>query len=272
MLAFYQWLRQHRLVNWVILIAYFLIVVLPHEQVGLFISKLFKGVPLESYNATILGLSISLALLLLIPFILRIKKLEKKQTLIFYTAATLLLITFCLHTIIIFNVELIHVFQYAVFAILAFPLFEHYTLTLIMTTLFGAYDEAYQYFWLSPERTDYYDMNDVIFNTLGGGVGLLWIKSYEIQQMRLGWKKWITSLPVLLFMLTIITILGLILFGVMSYGPSDSVDPLWSLVREMPEGFWKSLRKGEIVYHITLPLEGLCYILLLWLFYSRLTS
>ncbi len=270
MQGLYSWLYRHRLWNAVLLLIYFICVVLPHEWIGVNISKLFKSVSREVYDNTILGISSLVALLILVPLYRRVNQLDKQGEFWIFLGVTLGLIVLCLNTIIIVNIELIHIFQYGVFAILAFPLFRHYTLTLICTTLFGAIDEGYQYFLLSPERTDYYDLNDVVFNTLGGAVGLLWIKSYGIKSVKRSVKEVALSFPIV-STLALLSLIGLsIAFGYMAYYPTEGIEPILTWVREVPNSFWKSLRGGKIIYHIILPLEGIVYTVILWGFYSML--
>jgi hypothetical protein len=270
MLRLFQWLRQHPIWNIVILIVYYCLVVLPHELVGVTIAGIFEGKTRAYYNGVILALAGVIAVVVLIPFLIRIIKHPRRGIGLMYLLSLIGLITLTFNTIIVVNIELIHIIQYGVFAILAFPLMGGYTVTLLFTSLLGAMDEAYQYFYLSPQRTDYYDLNDVIFNTLGGACGLLWLWSHQtkttyrtLKSIVLSWQSLITV--GLLLILTIL--IGL---GYLAYFPTEGIDSLWTLVREVPEGFWKTIDAGTITFHVTLPIEGLLYCIILWVVYGTM--
>ncbi len=270
MLRLFQWLKQHPIWNIVTLIAYYCLVVLPHEFVGVTIAGIFEGKSRAYYNGVILALASTIAIAVLVPFLLRLIKHPRRGLGFAYLLSLIGLITLTFNAIIIVNIELIHIIQYGVFAILAYPLMGGYTVTLLFTSLFGAMDEAYQYFYLSPQRTDYYDLNDVIFNTLGGACGLLWLWSYQI-------KTTYTTLKSIVMSWQSLTIFGLILIltiliglGYLAYFPTEGIDPLWTLVREVPYGFWKTIDAGTITFHVTLPIEGLCYCIILWVVYGSM--
>lgn len=270
MIRLFRWLKHNPLWNIFILIAYYCLVVLPHEFIGVTIASIFQSKSRLYYNNVILGLALMIGLIVLIPFIRRVINHPRRNLGWTYLVSLIALITLTFNTIIIVNIELIHIIQYAVFAILAFPLFGGYTVTLIFTTLMGAVDEAYQYFYLSPERTDYYDLNDVVFNTLGGGVGLLWLWSHEVQSRYHSLKQILTSLPMIIVLLVVLGITVAIGLGLVAYFPTEGIDSLWTLVRKVPQGFWTTIDAGTITFHVTMPIEGLFYCILLWIIYGTM--
>lgn len=270
MLTFYHWLAQHRIWNAIILVAYYLLVVLPHEFIGISIANLFVNKSRLFYNNVILVFASTLAIVVLVPFLIRLLRHPRRQIGWGYLLSLVGLITLAFNTIIIVNIELIHIIQYAVFAIIAFPLMKGYTMTLMFTTLLGAVDEAYQYFYLSPQRTDYYDLNDIVLNTLGGAVGLLWLWCYEVETRYRRIQEIISSWQSVTVVAVIVGIISSIRLGYLAYFPTEGIKPLWTLVRKSPEGFWKTIDAGTITFHITLPLEGLFYCILLWLLYGSM--
>lgn len=263
----YRWLADRPLTNLLLVLVYYVMVVLPHEVVGLTIFSVFKDKSRAFYNNAMLLTAVVVGLLIFIPFVKQIIRHPNKPKLLGYMALTLGLIILSFNTIIILSVELIHILQYAVFAVLAFPLFKHYWLTLLMVTLAGSLDEAYQYFYLSPERTNYYDLNDVIIDTLGGAVGLVWLYGHQINQRPRSLQSVVLSFPVMGNLILVLGVALLIAMGVMAYYPTEGVAPLWTLVRKIPDSFWTTLPVGPTTFHISLPLEGMAYVLILWVTY-----
>ena len=92
------------------------------------------------------------------------------------------LILIAVNVIMVVNVEIIHIAQYCVMAILIYPLLRNFNLVMLSATLLGALDEAYQYWYLFPEKSDYFDFNDVIINFLGVLLGLIILRSQGIKQ------------------------------------------------------------------------------------------
>jgi len=227
------WLKDHPLWNVLICIGYYLLVVLPHEWVGVTIAGLFAGKSRLYYNNVILALALGLALVVFIPLVSRLLNHPRGKLGWIY-------------------------------------LMNGYTVTLLLTSLVGAFDEAYQYFYLSPQRTDYYDLNDVVFNTLGGACGLLWLWSYGYQSAYRTISKILRSWQLWLVIGTVLILTLLILVGKCAYFPMEGIDSLWTLVRKVPEGFWTSIDNNTITFHVTMPIEGLIYCTCLWVFYGTM--
>jgi len=263
-----NWLKQRPLVNLILLLIYFLLVVLPHEQVGLLTVKIFGNLERSTYNLVITILASSLLLSATFIFFKRIINHPQKKLIGFYLITTTLLAVLCFKILFVINIEFVHFVQYAVFAILCFPLTLSYSQTLIWATLAGALDEAYQYFYLAPDRTNYYDFNDVIINLIGAAFGLIIIKIINPVYKKFDWKNFLWS-P-LLYSLVILSMLIGIAFATNFLGlyPTDT-EASYLLVKKMPTQFW-SIEYPEIVYHILLPFEGLFIMMGLFLFYSGL--
>jgi len=247
---------------------YFLAVVLPHEQVGLLTVYLFGDLPRSTYDAIILGLTIAIFL----GFIGILRSYSKPQIvsarwILFYLTLTLLLCILSFNLLIIINIEAIHFIQYGILAILLFPLIQHYGKTLFWVTILGALDEAFQYFYLAPERTNYYDFNDVIINLIGGGFGLIFLAAQGKKEVAKSWK------PELIFIGGISLILGILYsIGWFQIHPIDpETDPAFLLIRVPSEGFWTVVHPN-ITYHVVRPLEGLVICTILLLFYAQLPA
>jgi len=159
-----NYLSQGPALNICLVITYYLLVVLPHEVIGVWIAQtLDQPFGRDTYNLIILALGISgfLGYVFLVWNGTRFRKDKGKKTWL-YLLATLTLIVLSLNTILVVNIEIIHFVQYAFLALLVFPLFHSYQETLFWSTVLGAIDEGYQYLVLAPHRTDYYDFNEFV--------------------------------------------------------------------------------------------------------------
>jgi len=240
-------------------------VVLPHEWVGLLTVKVFGGFSRDTYNAIILGVSIMGLSLYLIPILKNIFT-DKRWWTLFYLISSIIFSIIAFKTLIVINIEVVHFLQYAVMAILLFPLTNNYHLTLFYATLLGALDEAYQYFYLAPQRTDYYDFNDVVINLLGATFGLILLRAFRIKNQTFSWRS-----PIFLGCCGLIFLLiGLYASGIFPVYPTEATTQALSLlVKKVPDNFW-SLVHPNVTYHVILPLEGLLVTTFLWLFYKKI--
>ena len=268
-----KWLQEHKVANILILSTYFLAVVLPHKLFGSFLNKTVIGAlgidnnspeGRAQYNALALALGVIILVIVLTFFIRNTRnQIEGKRL-----RALMVLNTFFAAIIVQFlfvvNIEMVHFPQYALFAILLFPLVGNYTSTLIWATLAGMIDEAYQYFYLAPMDTAHYDFNDVLTNCIGAIFGLLFLRSFgtlEGTQFRLKRStSWIG------LALIIMSVLVFHLAGVLSIYPSEVHD--YHIVREMPAGFWSKVHPN-VTYHVVRPIEGILITISLWIIFHQ---
>jgi len=262
---FFLFLEQRRIINIILLILFYLLVVLPHEKVGIIISGVFENTTRFRYDLTILLLFLLMVIFLFISIYKNIRVHPKKNRILICAIVQFVLIWATYYYLMIVNIELIHIIQYALFALIAYPIIKNTTATIILTTLFGAVDEAYQYFYLAPQRTNYYDLNDVLINLIGGATGILLIyilypKSINLKNLKQ--SKWV----LLLVAVIVLCIVVLINSGLIWVYPNENSVPLYTLVRVYEPNFW-TLIHPQIVYHIVKPLEGLIWVGLLWTYY-----
>lgn len=258
-------------------ITFFLLVTLPHEYIGVSIAAIFQGVSRKSYDFTILCLGLLILLIFVGILIRQLKKLNKPKIPIAFLSLCLILMGASLHTLIIVNIEIIHFIQYALMAILVFPLFKNFLSTLLFVTLLGSIDEAYQYYFLSPERTNYYDFNDVILNLLGATIGLIFLRSHSgiaallrADRKAIHIKAWISY--------ALFISLGAILIwqksSVQNLINNIGFDLDWEtygsvLIRKPTTSFWTEI-PPKILYHVVQPIEGLVIISILLFTFSFL--
>lgn len=263
-----NWLSQHRLINLVMIFIYYLLVVLPHEQVGILVNDIFGDLDRPVYDLIITCISTGLLCLIVLFLFNKIKRHPNKKIIWFYLLSTVLFAILCFKILFVVNIEFVHFVQYALFAMLCFPLTLNYMHTLIWATLAGALDEAYQYFYLSPNRTDYYDFNDVIINLIGAAFGLIVIKILNPAYQSFNWKTFFQSH--LFYCLVNLSLLIAIALASNLIGlyPNDT-KAQYLLVKKMPAQFWSTVYP-KIVYHILLPLEALLLMIGLFTFYGGL--
>lgn len=264
------WLAQHRVVHLLIGTAYFLLVVLPHEWMGKWIYATFFEGDIDQYNIRFLSLMLLGSVVAVVPLLLYLKRQQQDRLhTIGYLLFTIILMVLAYFTIFVLATELVHFPQYAILAILLFPLSWRFTDTLFWATLLGALDEAYQYFYLAPLRTDYYDFNDVVLNFLGAAFGLVFLRTISSRLPSPPARNWQRS-PILWTLLALLVVLPTAIFsGRLAIYPHEFLmEPTWLLVKEVPENFWSDFH--HISYHVILPEEGVGLLILLFIIYSGL--
>jgi len=269
-LSFYNWLKNNKVLNLIILIAYYLLVVLPHEEVGKWVAKtLDEPYGRDTYNLIILVLGVLGALGYLIPFWKGVSKLAHgKGRIWFALGMTLLFIVISFNVLLVVNIEIIHFVQYLILAILLFPLLNNYRDTLFFATLFATADEAYQYLVLAPLRTDYFDFNDVIIDLIGAALGLLLLWSVGIRD-RITSQKWFQTPTFIGFIILTSAVIIAYLTGILAIYPSESETqaPIL-LIRKIQENFWTIIHPN-VKFHVVQPLEGVLILGGLFYFYSE---
>jgi len=89
-----------------------------------------------------------------------------------YVVVTLVLTVASFFTLLQVNIEMVHLPQYAILAVLFYPLTQRLSDAMILATAGGILDEGWQYFYLHGHWGTYYDVNDVILNAIGAGMGV----------------------------------------------------------------------------------------------------
>lgn len=264
-----SFIGKNPILNWILVVVYYAIAVLPHEQVGVWIAKnIMKPLGRDMYNHRMFMIAaIGIGLYALVVLWNIFKKKKHIQWIPFiYLFVNIGLAIASWHFLFVFNVEAIHFLQYAILSILLFPLFRRYGETLFWCTLLGAIDEAYQYFYLSPNRTDYYDFNDIILDLIGAAFGLILIRSFSPLLRKA--TKWYRS-GVFYCSMGLTLLIGLLYgLGKLRFYPDEAHSNAWLLVKKIPEGFWTTLK--PVVFHIVQPLEGMLIIICLLVGFSFL--
>lgn len=257
-----NWLSSHRLMAIMILLVYYSLVIFPHEWVGVNVNALFSSMPRSSYDLIIL---ISSTVILALVVLMLWKKIwghPEKNKLLLYFGLTLFFIFLVNSFLFVINIESVHYLQYAVGAILLFGLIGNYYVVLFIAVLIAIFDEGYQYFYLSPHRTDYFDINDIITDFLGAAFGLLLLKSLSVKE----WGSSSNKMRLGFFVPLIVFIVGFLIAlksNLLSIYPSEEK---FMLVRKIQEGFWTTV-PPKVTFHVVGPMEGLLIIIFLFVLY-----
>lgn len=251
-----NYLENNRVLNWILIVVYYALAVLPHEEVGVWIAKnIMKPLGRDMYNHRmfmIAAMGIGFYTLVVLWNVFKMDK-NIQWVPLAYLFVNIGLAVASWYFLFVFNVEAIHFLQYMLLAILMFPIFRRYGETLFWCTIMGAVDEAYQYFILSPNRTNYYDFNDIILDLIGAAFGLILIRSFRpVLRNAAKWYKSSILYCSVLFTVLIGVLYGL---GALRFYPDEAFPDAWLLVKKVPEGFWTELK--PVIFHIVEPLEGM---------------
>lgn len=250
-------------------IIYFFATVFPHETVGSMIGAFFKPYGRHLYDTTTLYTLIAGTAIVGIFLIFRLLRQPKRLGKgILYIALTAGLIYLAMRTLVVINIEAIHFLQYAVLAILLFFLTRRYLYVGLIVLLLAYFDEGYQHFFLTPNRFEYLDFNDILLDQIGMGGGLTILYCLGVKS---GPKnpKLLRTLYIIYGALIAICLL-LIVVGVMRIWPIDGEPNAMIQIMQRPiEGFWQTVRKVH-QFHIMRPWEGLLSAALMILIYAQL--
>ena len=236
------WLMANKRKTFFLTLIYFLLVILPHEWVGEKISALFSTHSRASYDLIIMSVFLFLLLFVGLAFWKRLSKHEERNKLFFWLSLTIIFILIANKFLLVVNIEFVHYLQYAIGAILLFAMIGNYFVVLFVAFLISLFDEGYQYFYLTPDNTDYFDFNDIIIDFLGAAFGLLLLKVLSLKEWGERKKKikWGFYIPFFVFIFSFIAILQT---STLSIFPSEDK---FKLVKKIEEGFWTIVPQGIV--------------------------
>ena len=165
------------------------------------------------------------------------------------------------------NIERIHFVQYAGVAFLLRLGLEDNALVFFCTAYAGVLDEFIQYL-MNPVRTSYLDFNDMVFNSLGAALGVVFaIVILSPERIRSSWYEMqfrrgffaLTSLTAALIVLALVT------GRIVTRGGGAEERHVFSEVQgrlsfvisfESQKQFWETADNGK-TFHILRPWEGM---------------
>lgn len=265
----YDWISCNRLIGCVIAFIYYLLIVLPHEQVGLAVVYLFKTKSRSFYQNTMMISGVLLLVILVAFLIPKIIGHPYRKRILTGMAITLGLMMASFKLLLVHNVEMIHFAQYFSLCLFIYPLVRNLNRTFIISTLAGFFDELYQYLILAPQRTDYFDFNDIFLNELGAALGVLFL--FSIGFSTIYRPKWYHTSEFFVFAAIFLSLVLMYCIGEFSYFmPTDGTSPIFVLIKKEYPGFFTVISHLNVRFHVLKPLPGSLLITCTAIFYILL--
>lgn len=262
------WLENHRSLNGMLAVVFFLAIVVFHDEVTVLALELRKAISLKSYNLLFALSSIALFLIWIAALYRYISRRSSLRIVSFFVIPTFLLIALSFVFLQTFTIEAVHFFQYAILAFLLFPLVKSYGATVFWTTLLGILDEIHQYVVLTPQFK-YFDFNDILLNMLGAGLAIstlfLIIGQVNNRQAILRSVRFAALTGFFIAASFALAYLA----GKIRWYPEADLYPDWFTINrtDKPDSFWTEAYKGSWI-HVIDPKEGPVSILILMIWYS----
>ena len=270
MLGLERFLSARPALAFAVCIIYYLLVVIPHNEVGIVVNDFFSEFSRAHYNLIVAGIFTALIILTLVTGWNNVNKDSPPANVGSYIIVTLLLFFCCFYFLMVVYVESVHLVQYAILAMLLFPIIVRYRSTMVWGVVLGALDELYQYLILENVAF-YYDFNDVVLDAIGVGAGLLFLY--------IGGANSITRPSTNIFKrpeiywplgLTIILLIAWSM-GHFSINYNYNDPAYFTLFKQpVPEGFWYSPPGPPARFHILTPIPAMLILISLIAFYGRL--
>lgn len=265
-------MSQKRALNLLLVSAYTLVILFLHDPIVNLSVLVMNYFTRQTYDVLVAATAVLLLAGIACYFVAKLAETQHAIELkIGYLTAMVSLLF--LHTQIHFvmNIELIHAAEFGIMALLIFPLTQKFGDTAFYTVLLGALDEWVQYQILYPEKSDYYDFNDLVTNLLGAGLALVLLYSAGVNNKSYPPKTHWYKSPAF-YVAAVLAVFYAVLYRlslIQTYAGNDS--NAWFVLNksEGKEAYWRNLTGSEIVYHVLQPLEGfLLLVALLLLFYA----
>ena len=270
------WFSERRLLSVTLASTYLIAVIVFHRSVSAIFDWLSERLSFKVYNDFIFLISLIVVVVCGVFVLVKIVKGERRCQKIIYCTFTAFLVVVSYKTLVVFNVENIHFPQYAILALPVFALLKHFGATVFWVTLFGAFDEAYQYFILYRNvNTVYLDFNDIVLNLIGAGIGVVLI--YTLSDLKSESPAFCPNSSgrcnkfIILAVTACILLGGVSLYaaGILRFYPDPSAAEPPILLSRIPAQtqFWTIPTYGK-PFHIFHPVEGIIFSAILIACYS----
>lgn len=261
-----EWLRQHRAINVVLVVFYFLFIVFMHHPLVLLSVHVEQLLGIGNYDATVALVFIAL-LGGVAWFIVRNmpEQIDKEGAAYLYGFSTLILMATHAQFMFDSNIEVIHALEFTLLVLLIFPLANRFSAAICFTLPFMLIDEWYQYILLYPDFNDYFDLNDILMDTYGCGLMMVLLMLLGVNSIANTPALWKRGEFRWLLLLAGCIIAG-VAFGIIAPYMNDTA---WLVMNERStaEPFWRFHIAHNRYYHVMAPAEGFAAIALLYLFY-----
>jgi hypothetical protein len=268
LLILLNWLKQHKAVNLSLVFIYGVSLIFLHDFfVGLSVNSM-NSLSLPVYNKVVLAVSICGGLLVLASLLYILYKTnENRSSKLFFLLITSLLIALHYKFLFEMNIEVVHVLEFTLLAVLLFPLTGSFGTAVVFTLPFIFVNEWYQYVVLYPKYIHYFEFNDIVVDLLGCGMAMifLWIAGAKPKQNIVFYRK-----PEINFLIAVnllfVVLLATCLFAFYPEGKCSNTFLVLNQLQN-PNLFWQTHVFGAI-YHVMKPIEGLVAINILCLFFT----
>jgi len=257
-------------------LVYFLVVSLPHYPVSDWIDKTILipyGFQVVQRSGDILAI-LMFVIILVLGF--RVAHAHRMQAARHLGIWLLLLILMFLadRILIVNNIERIHFPQYAVLSLILGLSLRNEMLIFFTSSFAGFVDEFMQYI-MDPNRGNYLDFNDILFNMLGAALGVALLMSLrapitgEIQKYEKRFQIVFETIVTTLAILVIVTfLLGRFVLVAEQVKPRNiltMVNGKLSFIMsfERHDQFWQRSPAHGKEFHVLSPFEGLSILFLL---------
>ena len=254
--------------------SYFIFIFLMHVPCAKLSVFVEHHLSLPVYNKVVIAISI-LLLILYIAFVLTHLKDRADNRIHKIIYLLLVLLFIILHVRIMFemNIEIIHIFQYSILAMLLFPLTRRFGAAVCFAIPFMLVDEWNQYINLYPGYVEYFEFNDVILDINGCGLAMITLYIIGVegsQNLKPLWKR-PEFMAILAFAFAVLIAVKACFIALYT---ADKCNNTWLVLNIIKEEqfFWRKFPGRDAVYHIMQPIEAIAAIIGLALFYFGLDS
>jgi hypothetical protein len=251
-----NWLRQHPVVNLLLVCGYVLFVVFAHEWFVNLSVKVMNSLTLETYNQLVAAIAATAVVAILVFVVWAVRKKVR----VAYSGIVFLLLVLSalvMHFFVLteMNIEFIHAMEFGVLALLIFPLVGRYGAAAIYALPVMVLDEWYQYQVLF-DYVEYFDFNDILLDLLGAGLFLSILKAFRRESAH-GLTVFKRHEFYSLLVFIAITTLMLASSMVVPYAADYAENTLLILndIQE-PYGFWREHPLIGSTYHVLEPISG----------------
>jgi hypothetical protein len=270
-----DWLAAHRSINLLLIFSYFVFIYYMHDVVVHLSVWVMNMMSLPVYNKVVLTISILLLASFAVFMIVYFKKYGGNRLLkISYLSLTIAFIILHFRFLFEMNIEIIHIFEYSILALLIFPVTRRFGATVLFAVPLMLMDEWHQYIVLYPGFVEAFEFNDIIIDMYGCGLAMV---ALMICGVRGNWPVaplWRRSEFIFLIASLVIVAVAVHTCFITLY-EADKCANTWLVLNIIhgPVTFWRQFpgRPGAI-YHLMQPLEAIIAIASLSIFYFGLDS
>jgi hypothetical protein len=257
-------------------LGYFLAVSLPHYPVSDWIDKTILipyGFQVVQRSGDILAV---LMFVIILACSLKVVRVYEKYAIRHFLIWFLLLILMVTadRILIVNNIERIHFPQYAVLSLILGLSLKNEMLIFFTSSFAGFVDEFMQYI-MDPNRGNYLDFNDIVFNMLGAALGVALLMSLrtpitgEVQKYEKRFQIVFETMVTALVILVVVTfVLGRFVPVAEQVKPRNILSMIdgklsFILSFERHDQFWQRSPAHGKAFHVLSPFEGLSILFLL---------